>query len=121
MKYIFLLTFAAFGLMAADATGRWTGTLMVTTPDGGQESHSAYLVLKQEGAKLSGTAGPDANKQHAIENGKAEEGSLAFEVKTEDSVMKFALTQEGDQIKGEIKREREGEAQTAKLDVKREK
>ncbi len=120
MKHIFLLTLATVGLMASDATGTWTGTLTLTKAEGSQESHSAYLVLKQEGAKLSGTAGPDANEQHAIENGKAEDGNLTFEIK-EESVMKFVLKQEGDEIKGDIKREHDGDAQIAKLNVKRDK
>ena len=120
MKHILLLTFAAASLMAADATGTWTGTLTVSAPDG-SEPHPALLVLKQEGVKLTGTAGPDTSEQHAIENGKAENGSLTFEVPGENGVMKFTLKQEGDEIKGEITREREGEKQTAKIAVKRDK
>ena len=118
MKHILLLTFAAVSLMAADATGTWTGTL--TAPDR-SDPGPALLVLKQDGVKLTGTAGPDASEQHAIENGKAENGSLTFEVPRENGVMKFTLKQEGDEIKGDITREREGEKQTAKLAVKREK
>ena len=118
MKHILLLTFAAFSLMAADATGTWTGTL--TVPDKGDPG-PALLVLKQEGVKLTGTAGPDANERHAIENGKAENGNITFEIPRENGVMKFTLKQEGDEIKGDITRERDGEKQTAKLAVKRDK
>ena len=117
MKQILLLIFAA-SLMAADASGTWTGTL---TRDDNPEPGSAYLVLKQEGAKLTGTAGPNVGEQHAIENGKAENGNLTFEVPTGGGVMKFALKQEGDEIKGDLTRERDGQSQTAKLAVKREK
>src|SRR5713101_6391523 len=106
MKHILLLTLAAVSLIAADATGTWTGTLTASTPNG-SEQHPALLVLKQEGTKLTGTAGPDANEQHAIENGKAENGSLTFELPRENGVMKFTLKQEGDEIKGDITRERE--------------
>ena len=35
--------------------------------------------------------------------------------------MRFNLKHEGDEMKGEITREREGETQTAKLDLKRSK
>ena len=118
MKHILLLTFAAAGLMAADATGTWTGTL---TKSDGSDPGPALLVLKQEGVKLTGTAGPDANEQHAIENGKAENGTLTFEVPRENGVMKFTLKQEGDEIKGDITRERDGEKQTAPLALKRDK
>lgn len=120
MKHIILLTFAVVSLIAADATGTWTGTLIVPTSDGGEKSSPARLVLKQDGAKLTGTAGPDASEQRAIENGKAENGNLAFEVPNGETTMKFSLKQEGDQINGQITREREGRTQTAKLSVKRD-
>ncbi|MEX2263629.1 MAG: hypothetical protein WD696_16860 [Bryobacteraceae bacterium] len=121
MKHILLLTFAAVSLIAADATGRWAGTLTVPTSDGSDKPGPALLVLKQEGAQLTGTAGPDANEQHPIEKGKVENGNLTFEVPTEDTIMKFALKHEGDEIKGDITREREGQTQRAKLAVKRDK
>jgi hypothetical protein len=118
MKHVLLLTFAAASLMAADATGTWIGTL---TPSGDREPGPAYLVLKQDGAKLTGTVGPRADEQHPIENGKTENGNLTFDVATGDSTMKFTLKHEGDEIKGDVKREHDGETQTAKLAVKRDK
>ena len=121
MKHILLLTFAAASLIAADATGRWTGTLTPAAPDGSQQQHPALLVLKQDGVKLTGTAGPDASDQTPIENGKAENGVLYFEASKDNAIMKFTLKHEGDEITGDITREREGQTQTAKLSVKREK
>ena len=120
MKHILLLTLAAVSLIAADATGTWTGTLTASTPNG-SEQHPALLVLKQEGAKLTGTAGPDSSEQHPIENGKAENGSLTFEVPAGNAIMKFTLKHDGDKIEGDVTREREGQTQTAKLAVKRDK
>ncbi|MCX6627980.1 MAG: hypothetical protein NTW28_10175 [Candidatus Solibacter sp.] len=120
MKHILLLTLAAISLTAADATGKWTGTMTVPTPNG-DEQRPAFLVLKQEGPKLTGTAGPDANEQHALENGKAESGTLTFQLSAGDSIMKFTLKHEGDEIKGEISRDRDGQTQTAKLAVRRDK
>lgn len=117
MKHILLIAFAAGGLFAADATGTWKGTLTPASGQGGP----AHLVLKQDGDKLTGTGGPGANEQHAIQNGKAEGGKLTFDLPSPNVVMKFTLVQEGDQIKGDITRERDGQTQTAKLDVKREK
>jgi hypothetical protein len=114
MKHLLFIALTAAALVAADATGTWTGTLTMT--DG--QSHSAHMVLKQEGDKLSGTAGPDANEQHPILNGKAENGALTFEL---DNGMKFALKQDGDEITGEITRERDGQTQKAKVAVKRAK
>lgn len=119
MKHLLLLITAAAVLMAADATGTWTGTL---TPSGGDGTGGpARLVLKQDGLALTGTAGPNAGEQHAIQKGKAEDGTITFEVPQGNAVMRFALKQEGDEIRGDVTRERNGETQTGKLSVKREK
>jgi hypothetical protein len=120
MKYFLLLAIATAALMASDATGKWTGTLTVSTSDSAAEPLPAYLVLKQDGNKLTGTAGPSADEQHAIEKGRAENGDLTFEVTRGDSVMRFSLKQEGEEIKGDVMREREGQIQKAKLAVRRE-
>jgi hypothetical protein len=116
MKHLILVALAAGALLAVDATGTWTGTL---TPASDGESRPALLVLKQEGDKLTGTAGPNADEQHPIQNGKADNGALTFEVPTGNSVMRFALKQDGDDIVGEITREQEGQKETAKLALKR--
>jgi hypothetical protein len=117
MKTVFMLSLTAVGLMAADATGTWTGTF---TPRG-QDAGPAHLVLKQEGTKLTGTAGPGVDEQKEIRNGKAEDGKLTFEVGDEGVTMKFTLKQEGDEIKGDVSRERDGQVQAAQLAVTRSK
>lgn len=121
MKHILLLVLSAAATLAADANGKWTGTLTVPTPEGIERSGPALLVLKQEGTRLTGTAGPHAGEQMSIDNGKAEDGKLTFEVSTGGGIMKFILRQEGDEIKGDVTRERDGQQQQAKLAVKREK
>jgi len=117
VKHILLSILAAAGLVAAYVTGTWTGTF---TSDG-DEPGPAYLVLKQEGAKLTGTAGPRAEEQIEIQNGKVEDGKLTFEVANNKATMKFVLKLEGDEIKGDVSRERDGQVQTAKLAVMRNK
>jgi hypothetical protein len=118
MKNILLVTVFAATMMAADATGTWTGTL---TKVPSQEPGPAHLVLKQDGAKLTGTAGPDESKQHPIENGKVEDGNITFDLPAGESVMKFVLRQEGEEIKGDVTRERDGDVQKGSLSVKRAK
>ena len=115
MTHVLLLALATVTLTAADATGTWTGTL---TPADGQPS-PAHLVLKQDGETLTGTAGPNSGEQRPIRNGRAENGTLTFEVANDETVMKFTLKQDGEEITGDITREREGQTQRAKLAVKR--
>ncbi len=118
MRRILILCLWAASLFAADATGTWTGSLLVPGPNG-EQAHPAHLVLKQEGAKLTGTAGPSAEEQYAIEKGTAEEDRLTFEVPKEGHMMKSALKLEGDQMSGMVLREREGVKESARLEVKR--
>ena len=117
MKFILGLMLAATTLLAADATGTWTGTL--TRSDG--EAGTAHIVLKQDGQKLTGTAGPNAGEQHDIQNGKADAGKITFEVPLERGSLTFVLTQEGDQMKGAVSQERDGEVQKGEITVTRSK
>jgi hypothetical protein len=119
MKRLLLLTLTTLSLFAADATGTWKGELIPSDGDG--SGRPAHLILKQDGAKLTGTAGPDAGEQMPIENGKAEDGVITFEVTHGGGRMVFNLKQNGDDLQGDISRERDGQKQTAKLNVKREK
>ena len=115
MKHLLLVALAAGTFLAANATGTWTGTF---TPDDGQQ-RPAYLVLKQDGDKLTGTAGPDQNEQRPIQNGKVADGTLTFEVAGDEVIMKVTLKQDGEDMAGDLTRERGGETQTAKLVLKR--
>lgn len=117
MRYLLLIALAAATAIAADATGTWTGTL--TLSDG--QARPALLVLKQDGDKLTGTAGADPNEQYPIRNGKARNGELSFEVAGEDAVLTFHLEQDGDGITGTVTREREGQTQKAQVLLERDK
>lgn len=119
MLQLLLVALAAVTISAADATGTWTGTL---TPSGGDgQSHPAHIVLKQQGTALTGTAGPDTQEQRPIQNGKADNGTVTFEVQNDTSVMKFVLKQDADEMTGDVTRERDGQKQNATLSVKRTK
>jgi hypothetical protein len=115
MTRCLVIALAATTLVAADVTGSWRGTL---TPDG-RDAGPALLILKQEGNAVTGTVGPDENERHPISKGKVENDTVAFEVETPGGVMKFALKQKGDELTGEVTRERDGQQRTAKLAAKR--
>lgn len=114
MKRILITLVAATRLLAADATGKWTGTFQPT----GQQSSTAYFVLKQDGTTLTGTAGPNPDQQHEIQHGKAEGSVVTFEVVAK-TTMKFVLIQDGDDLNGDATGEHEGQQQTAKVALHR--
>ena len=99
----------------------WSLWNIVFCVDGGERQVPARLVYKQDGVNLTGSAGPDAVEQHTLENGKIESGSITFQVPTPGAVMKFALKHEGDEMKGEVTRERDGQTDIAKVGIKRDK
>ncbi len=117
MKLLLSLLAAATLSLAADATGTWTGEFTLKTGDQAGQKRPAHLTLKQEGTKLTGTGGPNAENQHPITNGKAEDGVITFEVGEGERIMRFNLKQEGDGIKGRLTR---GE-DSADMELKREK
>jgi hypothetical protein len=105
---------------AAEVTGKWSGSAAVQTPDGPKDATAAF-VLKQSGAEVTGTAGPNAERQAPIQNGKIADGKMTFELATPDgAVIKFDLTVDGDRMKGEANAEASGQRMNIKLDLKRD-
>ena len=74
-------------LAAADVSGRWA-------------SAPVYLILKQDGNKLSGTGGPTEKQQPvSFDNGTVEGDHVTFHV----GPMQFDLRLNGDEMKGEMR------------------
>jgi hypothetical protein len=101
---------------AANLTGKWSGTMQL----GGQtRSEPVYMVLRQEGNKLAGSGGPNESEQNPFEGGKVEGNKLTFDIPLGESSMHFEMEAQGDQITGEMKREREGKVEHARVSLKR--
>jgi hypothetical protein len=113
-----LIALFAMTAFAADVTGKWSGTF---APEGENPS-GAFVVLKQSGTTLTGTAGPDAEQQWPITNGKIQGNKITGEVASpEGMVFKMDLTVTGDQIKGEVNATRDGQPMKAKVELTRQK
>jgi hypothetical protein len=122
MKKLFgLLLLTAFALAAGELDGKWSGKFDITHSDGETKADSAYMNLKLDGTKVTGTAGPDETKQWTIKNGKLEEGKLTFQVDTEGGgSIAFELVFDGDTIRGSATGTGDGgEKMSAKVDLKR--
>ena len=106
--------------LLADVSGKWSGSFDITGPDGETKADTAFLNLKQEGGKITGTAGPNEEKQFEIKTGKIDGDKIALEVVMEDGgVLTFDLALADDHIKGNVKGQIGDETMTAKLDVTR--
>lgn len=107
------------GALLADVTGKWSGSFDVTGPDGETKAAKAYLVLKQDGNTITGTAGPSEDEQFPIRTGVIDENRITMEAEAHGDILKFELTLDGDHIRGTVKGEHEGKSMMAKLDVTR--
>ena len=118
-RFVVALILGAASLLAGDASGKWSGKVTIETPEG-PKLDDAYVVLKQDGAALTGTAGKDESEQRAISNGKIEGDMVSFELATsEGSPFKVRMKMEGDALAGDVERDRDGEKMKAKIALKR--
>jgi hypothetical protein len=121
LKAVLLSMVLALAASAADVSGTWTGTLKITTPDGQTQDDTIHLILKQDGAKLTGTAGPSAGEQLPIEKGAVEGDKVTMEVPVPQGAFKFDISLEGDHLKGDVTLAAPGQTIKAKMDATRAK
>ena len=109
----------ALSLGAADVTGKWSGTLK---PDG-EGDQPLYVVLKQDGGKLSGSGGPTSDHQFPFESGKVDGDRLTFEVPVAggggNGSFRFDLQLKGEELTGAVEATMGGEKRSAKVSLKR--
>ena len=111
------LLLASALLAADDLTGKWAGSFNITM-EGESHDDAVYIVLKQNGTELTGTAGPNADKQWPLK-GKVEGNKATFEVQSDGPLVKFELTLADGHLKGEAKAEHEGHSMKAVVDAQR--
>lgn len=102
-----LLLLAAWSLSAADLTGKWAGTLDLKQ-DGEAQTIPVVMIVKQDGNKVTGTAGPEED-QHPIQKGTVDGDTLTMEVDSGEAVYYLELKVDGDQISGAVKQGADGE------------
>src|SRR2546421_11923519 len=113
VSIISIVVLLASALMAAeDLTGKWTGSFIISM-DGETKDDVAYMVLKQSGTELTGTAGPGADQQWPLQKGKVDGNKVTFEVQTDGPLLKFELTLADGHLKGDAKAEHDGHTMKA--------
>jgi hypothetical protein len=123
-RLVCILLLGVAALLAApdtNVTGTWTGSFNLTAPDGQTKDTTAHLVLKQNGAEITGSVGPNEGEQHTITKGKIEGEKISLESADGAMVIKFDLALSGDRLSGDVTATGEGRSMKAKLDVKRAK
>ena len=107
----------------ADLTGKWVGSLTRTAPDGRTQTIDFQFNLTQKGKAITGTAGPNADRQWAIEKGGlVDAGKITFKVQQPDGPLRtFTLKVVKDRLQGEMLAEFTGQSFTTTVDAGREK
>jgi hypothetical protein len=119
---ILLATVAPAQAQKTNVTGKWTGTLTRTLPDGGTQSIDFIFDLTQKGTVLTGTAGPTPERQWPIEKGAVDGIKVTFQVQQPDGPLrKCALTLVKDRLQGPMTLEFKGQTAEVKVDVGRAK
>ena len=121
LKAVLLSVVLALAASAADVSGTWSGTLQITGPDGQSQDDTIHLILKQDGGKLTGTAGPSAGEQLPIEKGAVEGNKVTMEVPVPNGAFKFDVALDGDHLKGEVTLTAGEQTMKAKMDATRAK
>lgn len=102
-------------------TGKWTGGLTRTAPDGRSQTIDFMFVLTQKDDVLTGTAGPNAERQWPIEKGGTVKGTkVTFKVQQPEGPMRtFTLALVDDRLQGDMLAELNGQSFTTKVDLGR--
>jgi hypothetical protein len=116
---LLLVVFALTAAADTDVTGKWSGSFVTMTPDGGTKDGTAVLILKQSGSDITGTVGPSEDEQFRILKGKIEADNIIIEADHDGHTIKLALVLAENHIKGDASMATDERTMTAKLDVTR--
>jgi len=123
MKKLWLLPCLAATLMAADVSGKWTGTVNVEDPTGGPNIEVRVRAdLLQKVDAITGAIGRQEDQQgETIRSAKLDGKRLTFEVSSTEAngLVKFALTLDGDKLDGEMSGSMDGTAIAGKVHLQR--
>jgi hypothetical protein len=114
-----ILLCAAITLSAADISGKWSGTITMTNGQGETNDGTAFVIFKQNGSEITGSAGGDENQQFPITKGNIEGNRITFEVQSDGPLYKVDVMLVGDHIKGDVTAVREGQTVKGKVDMTR--
>jgi len=119
LLFVTMAALAGIALADANVTGKWSGSFNATNPNGETKESTAVLMLKQNGADITGTVGPNEDEQFPIQKGKIEGDKITLQA--DGHTMTFNLVLASERITGEAQMSRDGETMKAKIDVTRAK
>ncbi|MDQ3068640.1 MAG: hypothetical protein M3R55_02785 [Acidobacteriota bacterium] len=117
---ILLSTLAPVQAQETNLTGKWAGTMTRTMPDGRSQTIDFMFDLTQKGKVLTGTAGPNADRQWAFANGTVDGSKVSFQVQQPEGPMRtFTLALVDNRLQGQMAAELNGQSFTTTVDMGR--
>ena len=116
MRILVVALLFILGLAVGDVSGNWHGSFRV---DGGDHDVPQLLTLKEDGAKLTGTGGPDATERYPISNGRVSGDRVTFEITTGDWKFLYDLKNSGLQMSGKLVLKSANDSRRAEVTLKK--
>ena len=127
---IAVLMLAPAVFAAEDLTGKWGGSFVITMDGQPPREDVVHMVATHKGTELTGTVGPNPDRQWTILNGKVattkvegkEVTKITFEVVVDGDgghKAQFDLALIGDHLKGTAKAEGDGHVMSVAVDMTR--
>ena len=126
MKTLAALAIVMFTLApaqtAADVSGKWTGGLTRTAPSGQTQTIDWQFNLTQKGKALTGTTGPNADRQWQIEKGAVQGTKVTIGVQQPEGPYRtFTLELVKGRLQGKMVAELNGQSFETTVDAERTK
>jgi hypothetical protein len=105
-----------------DVSGRWRGRIEYSTAQSERPASSIFLILRLDGTKLSGSAGPVEDHQFPITDGKIDGDTIVFNTNPSGTArgMQFKLKVSDRALEGDMTEPtREGRGQAARVSLTR--
>ena len=80
--------------------GRWQGSFDVPGPGGVVQHDTAFFILQQDGAEVTGSAGRNEEMQIAVHDGVLQGDTLRFAMDVRGTTVRFTLHLQGDHLRG---------------------
>jgi len=113
---------AATAAQATDLTGNWNATFTRTAPSGQTQSITFTFHFTQKDKVLTGTVGPDAERQWKVEKGVVDGDKVSFQVQQPEGPLRsFTLTHAKARLEGTMKLDFQGQTGEAAVVAERAK
>jgi len=113
---------AATAAQATDLTGNWNATFTRTAPSGQTQSITFTFHFTQKGKVLTGTVGPDAERQWKVEKGVVDGDKVSLQVQQPEGPLRsFTLTHAKARLEGTMKLDFQGQTGEAAVVAERAK